>query len=147
MKANYLILFSLILFFQCSNFKISNTEEKVFYFYFENNSKTMKKYYTGDDPITGKHVGPLKYLYDLKDIDNVIFITKKSNYERVKVSIKDTSNMNIKTIKWLNKMSPDREKRYNFFNDKSHTFHIIEKDTKNNQLYVIKNMTTINEIE
>lgn len=146
MKLFYVILF-LLLVKCCSPNVITHTEENTFYFYFKHNDSTMKKYYSGQDPVTENNVGPLKYLYVLDSIDNIIFANKKNKSKRKKISVKDTSKMNIKTISWLNKMHPDREKRYNFFNNKKHTLHIIEKDTVTNQLYLIENMTTIDEIE
>ncbi|TYB69083.1 hypothetical protein ES677_14575 [Bizionia gelidisalsuginis] len=108
--------------------------ENTYYFYFDSKfpNNSMKKYYSWKN-------GPIKYLYKL-DTENIIFTPKdrenRNNPIRVKMLANDTMKLNVKHIKWLN--SFNNIQRDSIFLKKSNKkYYIIEKDTLDNQLYLI----------
>jgi len=131
-----------------SCFSTKNTIQKddlTFYFYFDAKNENMFK-----SPKTFHEIKPLKYIYKLDNTDNVIFISKdKATWDkpkRTEIIPNDTIGLNIKYRKWLNKMTNDE--KYSFFYKRSEKiYNIIEKDTLDGKLYLIKNVAFSEEIE
>lgn len=81
------LLISLILITTCNNSKKQVLDDDALYFYASNKNK-MRKYYSHKD-------GPIKYLYKIKQINNIVFTPKMENPKREKISKKDMINLNI----------------------------------------------------
>ena len=137
----YLISFLLLL---SMSFSIQgNSQNETYIFYFDVNDKNMHKYYAYKN-------GPLKFLYDLDNTENVIFQAKekinRNEPNRIEILPKDTVNLNIKNRDWLNELT--WQEKYNFFwNQPEKTIHILEKDSSNAKIYMIRDMIFTEEIE
>ena len=143
MKTFYLILaISLI---SCFGIKKSIQKEDTYYFYFDAGKETMIKY-----PKNRNDKKPLRYLYVMDNTDNVIFMTRdkkvRHNPKRIKIKSQDTINLNMKYRSWLNKMT-NTEKYAFFLKRENKVYHLIEKDTLDGNLYLIKDMGFFEEIE
>lgn len=138
MKNIFLITISL--FFSCSNLKKQLNSNDALYFYFDaSHQNEMVKYYSYKD-------GPINYLYK---IANIIFTEKnkttRNKPNRIKISSKDTVNLDLKHFKWLDTFA-DNWKNIVKLRRTDKTIYIIEKDTIDNELYLI-NVVYIEEIE
>ncbi|MCK0124435.1 hypothetical protein MWU76_08475 [Gelidibacter sp. F2691] len=148
MKTIYSILFICLI--NCSSIKNQNKNDNALYFYFEPGvqKEVMEKSYSGFDKINNIGLGDLKYNYRL-DSTNVIFISKdkttRNNPKRVLISNKDTSNFEIKNFKWLNTFTNNWKNIVELRNSNKEIY-LIEKDTLNNQLFLI-NVVYTQEIE
>lgn len=125
-------LILVILLISCSSVIKTQQKKEVFYFYFDAKSKSqlMKKYHSWRN-------GPVNYLFRL-DTENVIFTPReaKPNQKRKLLLPEDTLNINIKDIKWLNNFNSIQRDSI-FLRKSNREFHIIEKDTIDNKLYLI----------
>jgi len=142
MKISYLFWFLFVL--SCANLH-QNVKQEIeeYYFYFDTKmtDQILKKYTSFKD-------GPTNYLYNLHS--DIVIFTPKSNdkgndFKRLKIKDKDTIELNIKHIDWLNRFNNIQLDSI-FLKKSNKKFHIIEKDTLDNQLYLIE-VIFIQEIE
>jgi hypothetical protein len=139
-----LLIITIFFLVDCSGTKNQINNNKAIYFYFDpSNNDKMIKYHSYKD-------GPIKYLYKIADVNNIIFTPKKGkilgeNRERVKISTKDTVKLNVKNYEWLKTYSSNWKNIVDLRHTKKDLF-IIEKDTIDNNLYLI-NVIYIEEID
>lgn len=125
--------------FMFLSFQSFQDDNEKYYFIFNAKESKMKKYHSHRN-------GPIRYFFEL-DRENVIFTPEDSrpNPFRKRISAKDTVNWNVKNISWLNSFT--NIQRDSIFIKRSNRKHyIVEKDTLDNQLYLIK-VKFIQEIE
>lgn len=131
MKTINLII--VVLLISCSSINKKQQNKEMYYFYFDAQSKnsSMKKYPSWKN-------GPVKYLFNL-DTENVIFTPRedKPNSKGKLLLPEDTLNLNIKDVKWLNSFNSIQRDSI-FLRKSNREFHLIEKDTKDNRLYLIE---------
>ncbi|MFB9051741.1 hypothetical protein ACFFVB_01505 [Formosa undariae] len=130
------ILIVLVLFLVgCSAVKSQTQNDNSMYFFFDSSKKEeMVKYHSYPD-------GPIRYLYKIENVNNIIFTTKNDitvkNYpERVKLTLKDTSNLKMKDYKWLKAYMSNWRNKAKLRHSGDDMF-IIEKDTIDSNLYLI----------
>ena len=143
MKVIYLLLAISVI--SCFSTKNSIQDEDIYYFYFDASKGTMLKY-----PKNRNDKKPLRYLYIMDKTDNIIFMKRdkkiRHDPKRIKIKSQDTASLNMKYRSWLNKMT--NTEKYAFFLKKSNKkYCIIEKDTIDDNLYLIEDMEFFEEIE
>lgn len=127
-----LLIIILVFLYNCSSSRTDKQANSTYYFYFDVRDQKLEKYYSYKN-------GPLNYLYQL-DTDNVIFTPKMGNKnsteKRSQISEKDTVMLNIKHLRWLSQFN-NLQRDSIFLGKPEKEYFIIEKDSVDNQLYVI----------